>query len=261
LRIASERGFGPLQLREIDVAGDADLDELRARVRGFGHNGFMRVQDFPDRFQRETGHPFPIEIQSGTPYDVPGNQGLLLDWLYMAWDHPSEREKMKRWPEGTVRVGDSDALPRGSPVWLVGDRAIASFRRAARVRTLLRLPRWLWKSLRGVQAFLRYRLPDGRGGWALELPGDPPSHRDLVLGFWVGSLGRMRAPLMRLDMVLESYLHGWRTAMLRHRRNRDGIRVVHARKIERLRERPWRRNWGPSPLLELRDEEGSGRSP
>jgi hypothetical protein len=45
LRLAHERGFGPVDLDEIDVVGDVTLDEARARAKGF-KVGLIRVEKY-----------------------------------------------------------------------------------------------------------------------------------------------------------------------------------------------------------------------
>ena len=250
LALAAARGYGPLDLDAIDLVSEEPLATLRLRVRGFGGSGFMRVDRFGEHFEAQTGHPFPLQITAGEPYDVPGTCGVLLDWLYTAYDDPLKRERMKRWPPGSVFVGVVTEEPTRARVFVVGDRGVASFAaRAAGYRRLIQLPESVHKALGGPRGLARYRLADGRMGWAVEIPGDPPSHRDLILGFFVGSLGRLRASMMRLDLMIESYLHGTMAALRRRRRNAGGIAVVHARKIKRLLARPWRQRTLESPRL------------
>lgn len=45
LRLAHERGFGPVAMDEIDISGDVTLDEARARAEGF-RVGLIRVEDY-----------------------------------------------------------------------------------------------------------------------------------------------------------------------------------------------------------------------
>ena len=251
LRIASERGFGPLDLDATDLETEVPLPTLQLRVRGFGPLGLMRVDRFGRFFERMTGYPFPLEIRCGPPYEAAGSAGILLDWLYTAWDDPDRREQMKAWPPASVLVGEVNEIPSHPRVFLVGDRAIAAFRRRFTFKTTVRLPASIHKVIGGVAAIHRYKLDGGRTGWAVEIPGDPPSHRDLILGFFQGSLGRLRASVMRLDLVIETYVFGTLTVLRRRRLNRDGIPVVHARKIERLKQRAWRLVAGPPERLRL----------
>ncbi|MCP4868431.1 MAG: DUF362 domain-containing protein [Proteobacteria bacterium] len=253
LRLASERGFGPLSLTEIALETEEPLERFATRVRGFGVSGLMRVDAFGEHFERTTGAPFPLQIVAGEPYDVPGSCGILLDWLYTAFDDPARRNPMKAWPSASVFVGDVDAEPEHDVLYLVGDRAIASHgARCQRLRTLFRMPPWLHRRIRGVGAIARDLTPEGNQLLVIELPGDPPSHRDLILGFFFGSRGRLRATFLRLDLIIESYLFGTLTTLRRMLRNRGGISVVHARKIARLADRPWRVRWGQPERLKPR---------
>jgi len=255
LKLAAERGFGPLDLAEIDLITEEPLDRLATRVRGFGVSGLMRVDHFGAHFEQTTGVPFPLQIVAGEPYDVPGSCGILLDWLFTAFDEPGRRDAMKRWPAASVFVGSVEVDPEHDLVYLVGDRAIASFRaRSAGWSTRFRMPPKLWRLVRGVGEVARYRLEDGRVGLAIAIPGAPPSHRDLILGFFCGSLGRLRASFLRLDLIVESYLFGSLTSIRRLLRNRGGMPVVHARKIKRLADRPWRRRWAEPALLKRRPQ-------
>lgn len=45
IRMAYERGFGPVELDRIRIVGDLTLDEARARARGF-RTGLIRVEDY-----------------------------------------------------------------------------------------------------------------------------------------------------------------------------------------------------------------------
>lgn len=252
LRIASARGFGPLDLDSIDLRTEVPLDTLRTRVEGFGHQGNMRVDRFGEFFERETGYTFPLDVRCGPVYERSGAAGILLDWLYTAWDDPDRRERMKGWPPASILVGDVAEVPKQERVFLVGDRAIEAFRKHFTFKTTVRMPAAIHKLVGGVAAVHRYHLAGGRTGWAVEIPGDPPSHRDLILGLFLGSLGRLRASVARLDLVLESYVFGTLTALRRRHLNRDGIPVVHARRIARLEPRAWRLLAGTPERLRLR---------
>ena len=45
IRLAHERGFGPVDLSQIDITGDISLDQARERGRGF-KKGLIRVEDY-----------------------------------------------------------------------------------------------------------------------------------------------------------------------------------------------------------------------
>lgn len=92
LRQARDRGYGSLDLRDIDLQGDITLDEVRERTRDWDL-GFIPVTEVPGNFK----------VLSGEPYCTGGCQGVLLDWLYMIKDR-----KPKLWndmPPWTAVVG------------------------------------------------------------------------------------------------------------------------------------------------------------
>ncbi|MDP6931864.1 MAG: DUF362 domain-containing protein, partial [Myxococcota bacterium] len=45
IRLAAERGFGPVDLEKIDIVGDVSMDEARERASGF-RTGLIRVEDY-----------------------------------------------------------------------------------------------------------------------------------------------------------------------------------------------------------------------
>lgn len=93
LRQARDRGYGSLDLRDIELQGDITLDEVREKTKDWDL-GFMPVTDVPGN----------IKVLSGEPYCTGGCQGVLLDWLYMIKDR-----KPKLWndlPHWTVVVGE-----------------------------------------------------------------------------------------------------------------------------------------------------------
>lgn len=227
LRLAAARGHGPIEAARIEVLGDAAVATLARRMAGFGASGLIPVEGFPGRFAAETGQPFPLEIVSGPPHESAGSQGILLDWLYMSYDHPRFRERMARWPAASVFVGAVDAVPRYGTVYLVGDFAMAAFRARARVRTWLRVPERVRRRLGGFTRIARWSR-DGRRGWAVEIAGDPPSHRDLIAAFFAASRGRMRAPLLTSGSVLDAYLRTILQQLRSWWRNRRGIPEVEA---------------------------------
>jgi hypothetical protein len=93
LREARARGYGSLDIKDIDLQGDITLDELRSRTEGWDL-GFIPITDIPGNFK----------VLSGEPYCTGGCQGVLLDWLYMIKDR-----KPKLWnnlPAWTAVIGD-----------------------------------------------------------------------------------------------------------------------------------------------------------
>lgn len=261
LSLAAARGFGPIDLDLIDIGGGTDLDTLRTRVRGFGDLGLCRVDEFPKRFARECGATLPFEVKCGGFYEASGGAGVLLDWLYTSFDHPKFRERMKWWPRISLLVGDVEGRPQHSRVFLVGDRAIESFRsKTDFMQAALMLPLIIRRYLPSSVRVYRYRLRGGGRGWATAVPGNPPSRQAISWALFFGTFGRIRPPLLGAIPVPIEAFYQMLAAVLRHRRNRKGIRVVHARKIGRMLRRDWRLRWGLPAALKLRRPESGENS-
>jgi len=260
LRLANSRGFGPIDPKLIDLGGDADRELSRKRIRGFGSSGLRRVDEFGESFASYCGTSFPFEVLCDGFYESAGDPGVFLDWLYTSFDHPRFRERMKWWPECSVLIGKVAQRPRHARVYLIGDRAIESFRDMTDfMQPALMLPLSARRHLPSSLGLYRYRLKGGGRGWVTSVSGDPPSRQAISWAFFLGSIGRVRAPLLgALAMPMEAFYQVV-AAVLRHRRNRRGLRVVHARKIERMLNRPWRLKVGLPAALSPRT--GKERGP
>lgn len=92
LALASARGYGSLELGDIDVSGDISLAEIRQTTEGWD-TGYIRVDDVDGN----------IKVISGEPYCGGGCHGVFLDWLYMIKDRkPKLWKNLPRW---TVVIG------------------------------------------------------------------------------------------------------------------------------------------------------------
>ena len=92
LALASARGYGSLELGDIDVTGDISLAEIRRTTEGWD-TGYIRVDDVDGN----------IKVISGEPYCGGGCHGMFLDWLYMIKDRkPKLWKNLPRW---TVVIG------------------------------------------------------------------------------------------------------------------------------------------------------------
>jgi uncharacterized protein (DUF362 family) len=92
LAAARARGYGSLDLGDIEIGGDTSLQEIREKTKTW-KTGFIRADDVD----------CPIKIRSGEPYCTGGCHGVFLDWLYMIRDR-----KPKLWvklPDWTVVIG------------------------------------------------------------------------------------------------------------------------------------------------------------
>ena len=87
LRIARERGYGPLGLEDIDISGDISLDEVQHTTKEW-ELGLMDIRNL------DCG----MEILCGEPYCQGGCHGVVLDWLHMIKDRkPQLWGKLPSW--------------------------------------------------------------------------------------------------------------------------------------------------------------------
>jgi len=125
IRLAHERGYGPIDLSAIDIVSDIPLDKLQKTTRHFDL-GFIPVSKVDTNFK----------ILTGEPYCTGGCHGVFLDWLYMIKDR--KPRLWKKLPSWTVIIGkytgDVDArrvMLIGSCTEVTGRR---NWKRAIRVR-------------------------------------------------------------------------------------------------------------------------------
>jgi hypothetical protein len=87
LRIAKERGYGPIDIEDIDITGDISLDEVQQKTRDWDL-GLMDIRKL------DCG----MEFLCGEPYCQGGCHGVVLDWLHMIKDRkPQLWEKLPPW--------------------------------------------------------------------------------------------------------------------------------------------------------------------
>ena len=79
LRIARERGYGPLDLENFDITGDITLDEVQNKTKEWDL-GILDIRNL------DCG----MEVLCGEPFCHGGCQGVVLDWLYMIKDRKPE---------------------------------------------------------------------------------------------------------------------------------------------------------------------------
>jgi uncharacterized protein (DUF362 family) len=92
LRIAHDRGYGPLDLSDVKIGGDVSLDQVQEKTKSWDL-GFQRVDEV------DTG----MDILCGLPYCTGGCHGVFLDWLYMIKDR--KPKLWKKYPGWTVVIG------------------------------------------------------------------------------------------------------------------------------------------------------------
>jgi len=198
LRIAMERGWGPQNSKKIALggAGEEGIALLREKTAHWD-SGFIRLEQFAEKYAQENGGlSFPWEIISGTPYEAAGTHGMLLSWLYSAYDNRAKRLSMTRWPKASIVLGETSRLPQHGLVLLLGDRAIASFKKQTTEAHLL--------ISQGSRSLWKVRLRNSRTHIVAMQEGSPPTLQDLNLFFFMASLGRVKTNLLRWSIFKKS---------------------------------------------------------
>ena len=112
LRLAQQRGYGPLRLDEIEITGDISLEELRQKTKDWDL-ALVRVDKL------DCG----IKTIVGEPYCSGGCQGVFLDWLYMAKDRkPKLWKKLPAWTVKAQGPCPLDAAQSRNPKSFLQDR-------------------------------------------------------------------------------------------------------------------------------------------
>jgi uncharacterized protein (DUF362 family) len=107
LRLVHERGYGPLNLEEIEIKGDISLEEIRQKTKNWDL-GMVKVDEVDCN----------IKTIVGEPYCPGGCHGIFLDWLYMFKD-----KKPKLWknlPSWTVVIGQHAGDVSASRLMVIG---------------------------------------------------------------------------------------------------------------------------------------------
>ncbi len=87
LRIAQERGYGPIDIEDIDISGDVSLEEVQRTTKEWDL-GLMDIRDL------DCG----MEVLCGEPFCQGGCHGVVLDWLHMIKDRkPRLWENLPSW--------------------------------------------------------------------------------------------------------------------------------------------------------------------
>lgn len=108
LKEAEARGYGKIDLNEIEIDTDISLNELK-HITSARENGFKRVDAVEG----------PVKVFAGEPYCFGGCHGVFLDWLYMLKDRsPSTFQKRK---EIAVVIGEFTGDVTAKKVIILGD--------------------------------------------------------------------------------------------------------------------------------------------
>ena len=107
LHLAHERGYGSLNLDEIEIKGDVSLEEIREKTKNWDL-GLVKVDKVD----------CSIKTIIGEPYCPGGCHGIFLDWLYMFKDR--KPELWKNLPEWTVVIGKYSGDVSASRLMVIG---------------------------------------------------------------------------------------------------------------------------------------------
>jgi uncharacterized protein (DUF362 family) len=128
LALAAARGYGALELADIEITGDISLDALRRKTEGW-ETGYIRVDE------ADCG----IKTLCGEPYCRGGCHGVFLDWLYMIKDR-----KPKLWarlPSWTAVIGKYRGDVAADRLLVIGDcTEVDGHVRAKKVRKIRGCP-------------------------------------------------------------------------------------------------------------------------
>lgn len=223
LRVAAERGWGPREFSQIEFggAGKEGLKLLSDKCQSW-EKAFISVSKLPSRFEKENpGLQLPFEILAGDADDVSGGPGHLLDWLYTFYDFDHLRLKMAHWPAISFCVGAFTEMPKHKIIFTIGNRAIQTLR-AMTSFSLFRFGAF------GIE-LRKVQLKDGARHWVIGVLGadgrSVPHPLTLSMAVFLGTLGRVRSPLLRISWLLQKLkgqgrkakpLDSIRTSLLKH---------------------------------------------
>ena len=121
IRLAYERGFGPVDLSQITITGDLTLDELKARARGF-RVGLVRVEEYfkDSNLRAYSGRP----PSDSTDYCWGGCPGALEEAIEVLrlFDDKTDAKMPRTHVVFGAYEGELDVKP-GEKVVFIGDCA------------------------------------------------------------------------------------------------------------------------------------------
>lgn len=140
IRITHERGWGPIELDDLEITGDYPFDELKERGKDFD-SGAIRIDELDTS----------LDIRVGEPYCQGGCHGVLLETLYMLRDTDPKKLHSRK---DVLVIGEYDGdVDSCHPVHLVGE--------CTTVRGKLRAPkvtRWAGCPVTGAGAVIYFMM-------------------------------------------------------------------------------------------------------
>ena len=236
---AAAWGLGALT--DIEIGGDEPVAFFARRAQGAGRPA-LTLSGFPNKWQEEIGGPAPVEVVPLRRRTVASERALR--WLTTLRDEPRLREQLLGAPAVAVLAGPAEGapVPAADRVLALGPAALDGLLTAPGISTVRRWPRW-WAGRFGVWGrTLRVTLEDGRVLRVAAVDDPAPSARAIRRGLAVLGLRLDGAPNDGSDAP-----SSW------HWRYPVPAPVVHARRIRRLTEHPWRQRWQPTERLRLRE--------
>lgn len=225
IRLAAERGFGPLDLGQIEITGDVTLEEAQAKAKGF-KVGLVRVEKYFEG-TNITAYAGPPPEREHTDYCWGGCPGAIEEAIEILREYDKECDaKMPRLHVvfGAYE-GPIDAKP-GEKVVFIGDCAtykgkigdqLIQVESLYRDRTARDPYTAKHDDILAKMVKVTTKLALARNESHLRLEGCPVSVAEQVLT--LVTLGKLKNPYLAADQVLEfnkAYV-AWRGASLAKR--------------------------------------------
>jgi uncharacterized protein (DUF362 family) len=229
IRVAHERGLGPIELADMRISGDVSLEEARRRARGF-EVGLARIEQFFAGTSISC-HVGPPSDEAATDYCWGGCPGTLEEAISILrrFDPETDRKMPRLHIVFGAYEGEIPAEP-GEKVIFVGDCARWKGSIAGHRVSVDRLPlsrsrtdphQARHEEIYAKMAKVTYRLTRARGSDHVRLRGCPISVAEQVL--MLAQVSGAKNPYFDPRVVLDfnrAYL-GWRLSSLRRGRYQE----------------------------------------